>query len=81
MDIKTTDLFLSAFLINNQIRPSDIITEGSSKKKVIFLFPETKHSIELTKQFKLGQAVTNVLDLKRNLQHVRDMMFDKLREI
>lgn len=83
-DIITTDLFQVAYFLNNEIKPVGLLTEvrkEDNRKKIIFSFPRTKIAEEYVEKFKYGEAVSNVVQLKKNFQYARDLMFDRLRNI
>ena len=82
MDVKTTDLFMVAYFLNNRIKPLKVITEGrnlANKKKIVFIFPRSTDVLKHVEKFKLGQAITNVIEFKNNFHIARDLMFDELR--
>lgn len=82
MQLRTSDIFLSAYLINNKIHPLEVTTEDprkKSRKRIVFVFPQTEDTNRLVTGFKLGTATANIVEFKRNFQYIRDLMFDKLR--
>jgi len=80
MDLKTTDLYLTAYLLSQKLNPIQILSEGQNRKKIIFVFPASNRIYELVDNFKLGSATVNILDFRNNFEYVRDLMFSKLRE-
>lgn len=80
MEIRTTDLYLTAYLISNNISPQAVISQGERKKKIIFIFPNSRKANELMATFSQGKAIANILDFRSKLEYVRDQMFAKLRE-
>jgi hypothetical protein len=82
MELKTTDLFLVAYLLNQNIQPEKITIEdreASRKKKIIFSFTRTENICAKVQLFKLGTAETNIVEFKKNFHYARDLMFDRLR--
>lgn len=77
---KTPDLFLSAYFLNNHLPILDIQIENRLKKKVIFVFPKNERLAELKEQYKHGIAEANVLEFKKNYQHVQDLLYEAKRE-
>lgn len=80
MEIRTTDLYLTAYLISNNVSPQAVISQGQHKKKIIFIFPNSGKTSELLETFSQGKAMANILDFRSKLEYVRDQMFAKLRE-
>ena len=76
-DLKTSDLFLSAYLLTLHIPLLDVSIERREKPKVVFAFVRNQESLCLTEQFQRGQAAANVLELKKNYQHVQDLLHDR----
>ena len=81
MNLRTTNLYLTAYLLANQINPNEIISEGQNKRKIIFVFPQNKRSENLVTQYQKGTATVKVHDFCVKYEFVRDLMFSKLREI
>jgi len=81
MDIKTTNIYLSAYLLTKKINFKDIInyTNTNSKKKVMFVFPGGAAIQDMVNAFNSGNAVANVAELRNQLEVVRDLMFSELR--
>jgi hypothetical protein len=77
--LKTSDLFLTAYLLTHHIQPEQITAEGATKKKIIFVFNRSDDALKHFSEFQHGTATTNVLDFKRDFALVRDWMFDTLR--
>lgn len=79
MGIKTSDLYLTAYLMSNDIQPQTIVTEGTQKKKIIFVFSSNPKIIHLMENFRSGQAVANIILFRTKLEYARDEMFNRLR--
>jgi hypothetical protein len=79
MEVRTTDLYLSAYLLTHQINPQEVVSEGRHRKKVIFIFPETGKTRALASAYTNGQALINLADFRTHYEHARDLMFACLR--
>ncbi len=82
MEVKTTDLFMVAYLLNQKIQPKRICIEDrekARKRKIVFFFTRTNQILAQVQLFKLGKAQTNIVEFKKNFQYARDLMFDRLR--
>lgn len=79
MDIKTTDIYLTAYLLSQNIRYKKIQSEGKHRKKVIFIFPNTSTLSQLTLKYRSKEAIVNVTDFAQNLELTRDIIFSTLR--
>ena len=80
MEIKTTDLYLTAYFLTNNITPQNIVTQGENRKKIIFIFSDSQRVSQLMEEFRSGQAVANIILFRAKLEYARDVMFSKLRE-
>ena len=78
--VRTPDLFLTAYLLNNRFPILDIQMEERIKKKIIFVFPRNQRMEILREQYKQGIACANVLELKKYYQHVQDLLYEAKRE-
>jgi hypothetical protein len=78
--IKTTDLYLTAFLLTQNIAPAQVVAEGQNRRKVTFVFASNEKTAVLAKEFASGEATAKVSVFARQLEFVRDVMFSKLRE-
>jgi len=74
--LRTADMFLSAYLISNNVKLDDVTQEDN---RVIFIFPSNSRSEELFKLFRIGRAKSNVLELKKNYQHLQDLLHESKR--
>jgi len=78
-EIKTTDIYLTAYLLQAKIPAKKIISEGEHRKKVIFVFPGTVQLHECIQKFQENQAIVKVRDYTFFLERVKDLMFASLR--
>ena len=77
--IKTADMFLSAYLMVENIPIIETGIERREKEKVIFAFPKDKAVLRLIDNFRLGTAKVNVQDLKAHYQNVQEMRHETSR--
>ncbi len=78
--IKTGDLWTSAYLVLNGAEIENLIVSGSNgKTSVYFIFSGTDAE-RLNREFISGKAEANVMKLKTTMNHLKDLLFDKLRE-
>jgi len=83
--LETTDIFRGAFFLSMggdlcgiRINPADGGT-GSGKRIASFMI-QGEDLDRLDKEYRNGQALVNPLQLRESLNHLRDILFDKLRE-
>ena len=79
MDIKTTDLSLTAYLLAHKLTPKTIIAEGGKRKKIVFVFSASQRTSQLLDEFRSGNATANIILFRSKLEYARDVMFSKLR--
>jgi len=78
-ELKTADIYLTAYLLSHNISYKRIISEGCHRKKVVFIFPTTKPLTELAIKYRRKEAVVNVTDFMHGLERARDVIFSTLR--
>ena len=79
-NLRTTDLYLVAYLLNQKIQPTRITTEGlNGRKKIIFLFNSAPDVMRYMDAFNRGEATANVSAFRHDYETVRDWMFASLR--
>jgi hypothetical protein len=78
--VRTPDLFFTAYLLNNDLPILDIQLEERIKKKIVFVFPRNQRLDILKEQYKQGLAQANLLEFKKNYQHVQDLFYDAKRQ-
>jgi hypothetical protein len=76
--METTDIFRGAFLLASGGGLAGIRVGKNGKRIATFLItgPDLKR---LDRDYRCGRAQVNPLQLKEALNHLRDVMFDKLR--
>ena len=76
--LKTKDLFLSAYLLSRDVYLENVeIEEGA---RVVFLFLDTSKLDELSREYREGKAVCNVVRFRESMQYLKDQMFTLLRK-
>ncbi len=78
MQIKTTDLWQSAFLLTRGGELRGVTKGGNGSRQVTFIFsgPEVG---ELAQEFISGQASCNVTRLRASMIHLKEIMFSQIR--
>jgi hypothetical protein len=76
--VETTDLFRGAyFLCNGGIVLNVRLEEGPSRLASFLIEGEGLDRLEL--EYRNGQATVNPLQFRESLNHLRDILFNKLR--
>ena len=77
--IQTGDLWNCAYLVVNGVEIHDLkVTGNNVKRSVYFIFAGQK-ARNLNREFMAGKATANVTRLKTTMNHLKDLLFDKLR--
>jgi hypothetical protein len=77
--LETTDIFRGAFFLCRGAELSGIRFRNNGRRIASFLF--TGRGLDkLDKQYRDGQALVNPLQFRESLNHLRDILFNKLRE-
>lgn len=77
--LETTDLFKGAFLLCMGGNLANVRVEFNGRKTATFLF--TGNDLERYNiDYVTGRALVNPMQLKNSLNHLRDVLFNKLRE-
>jgi len=77
--LETTDIFRGAFFLCRGGELNRIRFRKNGKRIASFLF--TGRGLDkLDKQYRDGQALVNPLQFRESLNHLRDILFEKLRE-
>ena len=79
MRLKTTDVYLVAYMMLNRMSPTSTQTEGRKRKKVVFEYERTNQINELEHSFRACDAMVNIHQLKGSIEQVKDLMFSALR--
>ena len=78
--IEVQDLFEASYLVCRGHQLSDLRVSRSRKRDIVhFIFegPEVKGE---SAKFKMGHATANVCMLKVSMNHLKDLLFQRLRE-
>ena len=79
--IKTHDLFLGAYIITNGGALDSAVLEQSRKGRQTIQFYFTGENVPAChEQYQSGQATANIITFKTAYTHLKDVMFQKLRE-
>lgn len=80
MKVRTSDLYFSAYLMAKGIalHAMSIQTSGS-RHKIIFTFSSNEELNSLISAFQNGKALINPIEYKKSILHLKDMMYDRLR--
>ncbi len=77
--LETTDIFRGAFFLCRGAELSGIRFRHNGRPIATFLI--TGEGLDrLDKQYRNGQALVNPLQFRESLNHLRDILFEKLRE-
>jgi hypothetical protein len=76
---ETTDIFRGAFFLCNGGDLSDVRVRNNGRRIATFLITG-KDLDKLDRDYRSGKALVNPLQLRESLNHLRDVMFEKLRE-
>jgi hypothetical protein len=78
VNLETTDLFRGAFLLCMGGDLAGVRVRSHGKRIATFLITG-KDLDRLDRDYRAGRALVNPLQLRESLNHLRDAMFDKLR--
>ncbi len=77
--LETTDIFRGAFLLCSGGDLTEIRVDNNGRRIATFLITG-KNLNRLDRDYRCGRARVNPLQLRESLNHLRDVMFEKLRE-
>ena len=77
--LETTDIFRGAFFLCNGGDLSDVRIRKNGRRIATFLITG-KGLDQLDRDYRSGQALVNPLQFRESLNHLRDVMFKKLRD-
>ena len=77
--LETTDIFRGAFFLCRGAELSGIRFRKNGKRIATFLITG-KGLDKLDRDYRNGQALVNPLQFRESLNHLRDILFNKLRE-
>jgi len=76
--VEVTDLFKGAFLLASGAQLAEVRVRNNGRQIAIFLITGTDLE-HLDSEYRAGRALVNPLQLRESLNHLRDVMFDQLR--
>ncbi len=76
--VEVTDLFRGAFLLCMGGRLDQVRVRNNGRRIATFLIAG-RDLERLDSDYRAGRALVNPVQLRESLNHLRDMMFDKLR--
>jgi hypothetical protein len=77
--VKTSDLFYGAYLLSSGSRLEGVAQDKADRRRIEFEF--SSPAIErLAFDYISGEATVNVNFLKASLKHLKDILFEKMRE-
>ena len=79
MDMETTDIFRGAFMLASGGELAEVRVRNNGRRIATFLIAG-ENLAELDRDYRSGKALVNPLQLRESLNHLRDVMFEKLRE-
>ncbi|MGD9160626.1 MAG: hypothetical protein PVG39_19575 [Desulfobacteraceae bacterium] len=77
--LETTDIFRGAFFLCMGGDLHGIRIKGNGKRIASFMI-KGEGLNRLDREYRSGKALVNPLQLRESLNHLRDILFDKLRE-
>ena len=77
--LETTDIFRGAFFLCNGGDLSDVRVCNNGRRIATFLITG-KGLNKLDRDYRAGRALVNPLQFRESLNHLRDILFEKLRE-
>jgi hypothetical protein len=77
--LETTDIFRGAFFLCQGGKLADVRLKEDARKIVSFLI-EGEGIDQLDVEYRNGQAMVNPLQFRESLNHLRDILFNTLRE-
>ncbi|MFH1163232.1 MAG: hypothetical protein V1852_04140 [Pseudomonadota bacterium] len=79
ISLETTDIFRGAFLLASGGDLTDVRVRNNSKRIASFLI--TGPGLDrLNSDYRSGRALVNPVQLRESLNHLRDVLFTRLRE-
>ena len=78
-NLETTDIFRGAFFLCMGSDLKDIRFRDNGKRIISFLFTGAELN-RLDKDYRDGQALVNPVQFRESLNHLRDIVFEKLHE-
>jgi len=80
MSVKISDVWNCAYLLINGVQIDNVEVINNNEKLSVYFVLSGKDAEKLDLEFKTGKANANITQLKLTVTHLKDLMFDKLRE-
>jgi hypothetical protein len=77
--MEITDIFRGAYFLSCGGDLAEVRVRNNGKRIATFLITG-KNLDKLDRDYRAGRALVNPLQLRESLNHLRDVMFEKLRE-
>lgn len=77
-NIETTDIFRSAFFLCNGGDLCGINVKDNGRRVAVFVI-QGEGLEDLDRQYRNGEALVNPVQFRESITHLRDLLFDKLR--
>ena len=77
--LEITDIFRGAYFLSCGGDLAEVRVRNNGKRIATFLITG-KNLDKLDRDYRSGKALVNPLQLRESLNHLRDVMFEKLRE-
>jgi hypothetical protein len=79
VNLETTDIFRGAFLLASGGELAEVRVRNNGRRIATFLIAG-ENLAKLDQDYRTGRALVNPLQLRESLNHLRDVMFEKLRD-
>lgn len=79
VNLETTDIFRGAFLLCSGGDLTEVRVRKNGRRIATFLITG-KNLDQLDRDYRAGRALVNPIQLRESLNHLRDVMFQKLRD-
>jgi hypothetical protein len=79
-EITIKDLYEGAYLLCQGCRLKELTVMGSQGKKIVTFTFAGENVEEVSGEYRVGRARVNVALLKFSMKHLKDRMFEKIRE-
>jgi len=80
MQVRISDLWDCAYLVWSKIEISHLEVIGHNGKRSVYFIFDGGKAAQLHQEFIEGKAFANVTQLKLIMNHLKDLLFNKLRE-
>lgn len=77
---RVNDLFEGAYLLIQGFELEDLSIQSSRGRKVVTFILKGEHIEDATRDYRSGQAMANVKQLKATVDRLKDLMFHQIRK-